>query len=144
MKKVFTLLTSTSTTPADIIPEKYLENEYAKAFIAEVGYTEYAEKLNGRLAMLGFVMYLGNMGDILNKIADAPLSVIIAAVLVNGSSLIPIVNPKGFIPEGVKDTVMTQYKEQGLEDLLTPELEQLHGRFAMLGMTGLILLAAIF
>ena len=57
--------------------------------------TPMAEKINGRLAMVGIVGSLLHIfqGDFLTQVAYYPIAVTTCAVVVNGASLIEICNP---------------------------------------------------
>ena len=82
-----------------------LLEKYGETLYREAGFTETAEKINGRLAQVGFVLAVQNTfnGDVLTS-SPYPSSSR-SSRLHRGASLVPAANPQDF-PEGLKGTVM--------------------------------------
>jgi hypothetical protein len=120
--------------------------KYGETLYREAGFTETAEKINGRLAQVGFVLAVQNTfnGDVLTLIAKYPLLVALVTAGVAGASLVPVANPQGYFPEGLKGTVMKAYEGAKLDDVFSEKAEIINGRAAMLGMGIFLLTATIF
>jgi len=139
---VFAFLGSENVDLAQkLLVEKYGENLYR-----ELGFTSQSETINGRLAMIGFLAGFGAIftGDVITQFAKAPLPAVLVSLAVITATVIPTVRPEGYIPEGVKSTVMKLYDDAGLSDVFTPKAEMINGRAAMVGIGALTLLAIIF
>ena len=74
--------------------------KYGETLYREAGFTETAEKINGRLAQVGFVLALQNTfnGDVLTLMAKYPLLVSLVVIGIAGASLVPTANPPGLLP----------------------------------------------
>ena len=120
--------------------------KYGETLYREAGFTETAEKINGRLAQVGFVLAVQNTfnGDVLTLIAKYPLLVALVTAGIAGASLVPVANPQGYFPEGLKGTVMKAYEGANLDDVFSEKAEIINGRAAMLGMGVFLLTATIF
>ena len=96
--------------------------------------------------MIGFLAGFGAIftGDVITQFAKAPLPAVLVSLAVITATVIPTVRPEGYIPEGVKSTVMKLYDDAGLSDVFTPQAEMITGRAAMVGIGALTLLAIIF
>ena len=120
--------------------------KYGETLYREAGFTETAEKINGRLAQVGFVLAVQNTfnGDVLTLIAKYPLLVALVTAGIAGAPLVPVANPQGYFPEGLKGTVMKAYEGANLDDVFSEKAEIINGRAAMLGMGIFLLTATIF
>ena len=126
--------------------EMLFVEKYGETLYREAGFTETAEKINGRLAQVGFVLAVQNTfnGDVLTLIAKYPLLVFLTVAGIAGASLVPTCNPQGYFPDGIKDTTMKAYEGAGLGDVFSAKAEMINGRAAMLGMAAFIATATIF
>ena len=126
--------------------EMLFVEKYGETLYREAGFTETAEKINGRLAQVGFVLALQNTfnGDVLTLMAKYPLLVALTVAGIAGASLVPIANPQGYFPEALKGSVMKAYESVGGGDLFSEKAETINGRAAMLGMGIFIATAVIF
>ena len=120
--------------------------KYGETLYREAGFTETAEKINGRLAQVGFVLALQNTfnGDVLTLMAKYPLLVSLVVIGIAGASLVPTANPQGYFPDALKGSVMKAYESAGLNDVFSEKAELINGRAAMLGMGIFIATATIF
>jgi hypothetical protein len=118
--------------------------KYGETLYREAGFTETAEKINGRLAQVGFVLAVQNTfnGDVLTLMAKYPLLVFLVVAGVAGASIVPTANPQGYFPDALKGSVMKAYESAGLNDVFSEKAETINGRAAMLGM-GIFLATAI-
>ena len=126
--------------------EMLFVEKYGETLYREAGFTETAEKINGRLAQVGFVLALQNTfnGDVLTLMAKYPLLVALTVAGIAGASLVPVANPQGYFPEALKGSVMKAYESVGGGDLFSEKAETINGRAAMLGMGIFIATAVIF
>ena len=124
--------------------EMLFVEKYGETLYREAGFTETAEKINGRLAQVGFVLAVQNTfnGDVLTLIAKYPLLVFLVVAGITGASLVPTANPAGYMPEGLKSSVMKAYEGANLGDVFSEKAELINGRAAMVGM-GIFLATAI-
>ena len=83
-------------------------------------------------------------GDVLTMIAKYPLLVSFVVAGIAGASLVPVANPTGYFPDGLKDTVMKGYEGAGLGDVFSEKAEMINGRAAMVGMGIFLATATIF
>jgi hypothetical protein len=120
--------------------------KYGETLYREAGFTETAEKINGRLAQVGFVLAVQNTfnGDVLTLMAKYPLLVFLVVAGVAGASIVPTANPQGYFPDALKGSVMKAYESAGLNDVFSEKAELINGRAAMLGMGIFIATATIF
>mmetsp|Transcript_2121 Transcript_2121/g.9641 ORF Transcript_2121/g.9641 Transcript_2121/m.9641 type:complete len:222 (-) Transcript_2121:168-833(-) len=126
--------------------EMLFVEKFGETLYREAGFTETAERINGRLAQVGFVLAVQNTfnGDVLELIAKYPLLVFLTVAGIAGASLVPTCNPQGYFPDGIKDTTMKAYEGAGLGDVFSAKAEMINGRAAMLGMAVFIATATIF
>ncbi|XRA97604.1 carotene biosynthesis-related protein CBR [Pycnococcus provasolii] len=146
LKKALTFLAGTDG--ASEIGNKILVEKYGKTFYEQMGFTEWAELLNGRLAQLGFLAYCHHMfdGDVITQAAAFPntLGVAIQIVAITAASLVPVVDKTaGYIPDNVQKPVMEFY-EKNLSGVFPETSERVNGRAAMLGMAALVALGVVF
>ena len=120
--------------------------KYGETLYREAGFTETAEKINGRLAQIGFVLALQNTfnGDVLTLMGRYPLLVALVVSGVAAASLVPTCNPQGYFPDALKGSVMKAYESAGLDDVFSEKAEMINGRAAMLGMAVFIATAVVF
>lgn len=120
----------------------YLDNE---TFTKSTGWKELPESINGRAAMLGFVAgalaEIFGAGPLLLQFSKSPQPVLIVLALIIVGSVVPIVKV-GQLPEGSKGDYLDSLKDTYSvpEGVFTEPLERVHGRLAMLGVGGLVLL----
>jgi len=126
--------------------EALFVEKYGETLYREAGFTETAEKINGRLAQVGFVLALQNTfnGDVLDLMARYPLLVAIVVSGIAAASLVPVANPQGYFPDALKGSVMKAYEGVGGGDIFSEKAEIINGRAAMLGMGIFIATATIF
>ena len=76
--------------------------KYGETLYREAGFTETAEKINGRLAQVGFVLAVQNTfnGDVLTLIAKYPLLVALVTAGIAGAISRPRRQPPGLLPRG--------------------------------------------
>lgn len=114
--------------------QKYLENEYVVQF---TGFKKDPEIINGRAAMIGFVAAAGaeifGAGSFLLQLSKFPQPVLVVLALITAGSVIPVVKgTKGEYLASLRDTYTLP------DGVFTESLERLHGRLAMLGLSGLL------
>lgn len=128
------------------ISDKVLVERYGETFYEATGFTETAEVINGRLAMLGFMAYIGAVftGDFLTQLAEHPLFVTLLVATVSGASLVPIVKPEGYMPASVKEPLDKALGALPVEAVFTPVSERINGRAAMVGVAAVLGLAVLF
>lgn len=126
--------------------EMLFVEKFGETLYREAGFTETAEKINGRLAQVGFVLAVQNTfnGDVLELIAKYPLLVLLTVAGITGASLVPTCAPQGYFPDALKETTMKAYEGAGLGDIFSAKAEMINGRAAMLGMAVFIATATIF
>lgn len=138
---VFAFLTSDdfSITESAVYTQylkKYVEDEY---FVQSTGFKALPETINGRAAMIGFLAGAGaeifGAGPLMGQLSRAPQPALVIMALVTAGSIIPII-------KGAKGEYLASLRETYTlpEGVFTEALERLHGRLAMLGVGGLILL----
>mmetsp|Transcript_10730 Transcript_10730/g.35209 ORF Transcript_10730/g.35209 Transcript_10730/m.35209 type:complete len:219 (-) Transcript_10730:376-1032(-) len=129
-----------------VISDKLLVEDYGKEFNKALGFSETAELINGRCAMLAFVLAIQNTfgGDILTLMAKYPLWVIMQDATIISASLVPVVMPKGYLPEGIKTTIDGLVEKTPLSDVFTAKAEQINGRAAMCGVSFFLFTAILF
>lgn len=106
------------------------------------GWKELPETINGRLAMLGFAAGAGaeifGAGPILKQAGSVPQPVLIVFALFIAASVIPVIKgEKGEYAKSLDDFQLPK-------EMFTKELELVHGRAAMCGLAGLLVLEALF
>lgn len=106
------------------------------------GWKELPETINGRLAMTGFatgaLAEIFGAGSILRQAGLAPQPVVAVLALIIAASVIPVVKGK----EGDYSKSLDDF--QLPKEVFSKEMELVHGRLAMLGLSGMIVLEAIF
>jgi len=114
----------------------YLENKYVVQF---TGFKKDAEIINGRAAMIGFVAAAGaeifGAGSFLSQLSKYPQPVLVILALITAGSVIPVV-------KGTEGAYLSSLRDQYTlpEGWFTENLEKVHGRLAMLGLSGLLAL----
>jgi len=110
------------------------------------GFTEMAETLNGRVAMMGFLGFVPALahGGVLHQFSDEPFWTLVAISTIAIATYIPVAEkgvPLGTVKtiDQIPESVSTQVKE-----LFTSDLELFHGRLAMLAIAALVSLEVIF
>lgn len=128
------------------IGQKVLVEKYGETLYRELGFSKLSETINGRLAMIGVVYGIGGIfsGDVLTQFANAPLPATIIALAIVTGTVIPVVKPEGYIPEGIKKTIDGALEGAGLGDIFTEKAELINGRAAMVGFAGLLVLSILF
>merc|ERR1712216_363927 len=112
----------------------------------ESGFTSLAETINGRCAMVGFVLAVMNTfnGDLLTMMAKVPLAVVFVIATISAASVVQKVNPTGYIPDNVNGAAMNAYSGAKLDEVFTYKAELVNGRMAMLAMLFFVATASIF
>ncbi|GFR52776.1 hypothetical protein Agub_g15388, partial [Astrephomene gubernaculifera] len=119
--------------------QQYVESDMFKR---STGWKELPETINGRAAMLGFLVCalreVAGGGPVLAQLAGSPLLVLGALGLLVAASTVPIYKAvQGDYLSALRDT-------HGVpEGVFTEPLERLHGRLAMLGLAGLLAAEAL-
>lgn len=128
------------------LAQKLLREKYGETLYRELGFSKFAETINGRLAMIGVVAGIGALfrGDVLTQFAIAPLPAVVVSVAVIVASLVPTVRPEGYVPDSVKDGLAQVVKDAELDDIFTEGAELVNGRAAMIGFLALTLLGIVF
>jgi len=114
--------------------QTYLENKYVVQF---TGFKKDAEIINGRAAMVGFVAAAGaeifGAGSFLAQLSKYPQPVLVILALITAGSVIPVV-------KGTEGAYLASLRDQYTlpEGWFTESLEKVHGRLAMLGLSGLL------
>jgi len=111
------------------------------------------EVINGRLAMLGFVAGLGSEfstgQSFMSQLGSNLPVALLAIALVTGASVVPAVKKETKLEDLVKKATGREAAGFGGKDfpealaMLTPEVELMNGRVAMMGVAGLILIEAV-
>eukprot|EP01025_Chloroclados_australasicus_P063237 TRINITY_DN8354_c0_g1_i2.p2 TRINITY_DN8354_c0_g1~~TRINITY_DN8354_c0_g1_i2.p2 ORF type:complete len:228 (+),score=23.09 TRINITY_DN8354_c0_g1_i2:79-684(+) len=106
------------------------------------GFKPVAETIHGRLSMLGFVSALMaevlGAGSIANQLAAGQTVAFLVSLAVVVASCVPIVKgAKGGYMESLRETYTIP------DGLFTESLERVHGRLAMLGLSGLLLIEVV-
>jgi surface antigen len=142
LTKAFELLGSTNTSMGEML---FVE-KYGETLFRQSGWTPMAELINGRCAQIGFVLAILNTfnGDVLTGISSHPISVALTVLAIAGASAVPVVEPKGYFPDALKDGVMGVYKGAKLDEKFTTTAEMVNGRAAMVGMFAFLVTATIF
>ena len=134
------------TDGAAEVGNKILIEKYGKTCYDQMGFTEWTELLNGRLAQLGFLAYLHHMGDggVLTQAAAAPKGVVLQILAITAASLVPVVDKDaGYIPDNVREPIMKFYDDK-IAGVFPETSERVNGRAAMLGMLALVALDVVF
>jgi hypothetical protein len=124
--------------PAQI--KTYIDNKYV---VESTGFKPMAETINGRLAMVGFltaaIFELGGSGSALRQLSSGSSPFVLATMaLFIAASVIPVVKgTEGGYLDSLKDTY-------GLpEGVFTEPMERIHGRLAMMGFLGLVIVELV-
>ena len=131
-----------------------LGDVFADGVIRNGGFTEFAEKVNGRVAQLAFPIGLTQTfnGDLLDQLAANPMQALALSSLILYASLPPLFDTraddrrgisvfKASVPAEVRKGLMEQYRSAGLDKIFTEEAERTNSRAAM-GAVGFWLLTA--
>ena len=128
------------------LPESISSNEYFTRLLADQGWTEAAETLNGRAAMVGalhMTLTAPFFGDVLVQVANAPTPLATLLPILTFASMAPRMG-NALVPASVRDPIMEQWKAVDGPKIFTPELERAVGRLAMAGLAGYVALAILF
>eukprot|EP00873_Tetraselmis_striata_P010003 jgi/Tetstr1/430267/TSEL_020095.t1 len=142
-KVTYDLLFSNDTK----FPEEIRSNPFVARLLADQGWSQEAEILNGRLAMLGALhMTLTSvfLGDVLVQVANSPGPLVLLMPLITAASIAPRVGDEPLVPAAVRDPLMDAYNKADGPEIFTPELELAVGRLAMVAMGGFLVLAVVF
>merc|ERR1719223_1599569 len=133
-----------SQTKGAELGQLVLSEKFGETLYRESGFTSLAETINGRCAMVGFVLAVMNTfnGDLLTMMAKVPLAVVIATI--SAASVVQKVNPTGYIPDNVNGAAMNAYSGAKLDEVFTYKAELVNGRMAMLAMLFFVATASIF
>lgn len=138
--------------------EGYLMGEViADGIIREVGFTEFAEKINGRIAQVAFIIGLGETfnGDILTQLAEHPVKAMILAGFITAASLPPVFDARtedrrgialfnSLVPVSVRDTALSLFSSTGADKIFTEKAELTNSRAAMAAIGVWLVLATLF
>lgn len=120
--------------------KNYSEYLESATFLDSVGFKSLPETINGRTAMVGFVAAFGaeifGAGSFYSQLAAGSLPVFVFMSLITAASIIPVV-------KGTEGDYLDSLDDTFPKDLLIPEIEMFHGRLAMIGITGLILIEGV-
>lgn len=112
------------------------ENEFV---VMSTGFRELPEIINGRAAMLGFVICaLGEIfaaGTVAEQLSSAPRPVLTLLGLIIAGSLAPVIRGSS-----TSDVKAIQERFQLSKSVFSEDNERIHGRLAMVGMGALIAL----
>jgi len=134
-----------------------LGDVFADAVVRNGGFTEFAEKVNGRVAQVAFPLGLMETfnGDLIDQLAAHPIQVIFWSLLTVYASLPPMLDErtddrrsiavfKASVPAEVRTGLQDAYDKAGLDKIFTPEAELTNSRAAMIAMAVWLTTAAIF
>jgi len=110
------------------------------------GFTEVAEMLNGRVAMMGFLGFVPALshGGVLHQFSDEPFWTLVAISVIAVATYIPVAEKN--VPLGTVKTIeqVPASVEAQIKELFTRDLELFHGRLAMLAIATLVSLEVFF
>jgi hypothetical protein len=134
-----------------------LGDVFADGVIRNGGFTEFAEKVNGRVAQLAFPIGLTQTfnGDLLDQLAANPMQALALSSLILYASLPPLFDTraddrrgisvfKASVPAEVRKGLMEQYRSGGLDKIFTEEAERTNSRAAMIAVGFWLLTACLF
>ncbi|ABO97523.1 possible early light inducible protein [Ostreococcus lucimarinus CCE9901] len=135
-----------SQTKGAELGQLVLSEKFGETLYRESGFTSLAETINGRCAMVGFVLAVMNTfnGDLLTMMAKVPLAVVFVIATISAASVVQKVNPTGYIPDNVNGAAMNAYSGAKLDEVFTYKAELVNGRMAMLAMLFFVATASIF
>lgn len=119
--------------------KQYAENEWV---VKSTGWKVIPETVNGRAAMIGFVAAAGaeifGAGSVITQLGNCPQPVLVTLALIVASTIIPIYKgTEGDYLESLRDTYSLP------QGVFTEKNERLHGRLAMLGLAGLVVIELV-
>ena len=130
---------------------------FADRIIREGGFTEFAEKVNGRVAQVAFplaVLETGN-GDLLTQLSDHPVKALLISAFIAYASLPPLFDAaendrrgaslfKIAVPPEARRGLMNFYTVFELDKIFTPAAERTNSRAAMAAMGFYLFTALLF
>eukprot|EP00283_Hemiselmis_rufescens_P005574 CAMPEP_0173434732 /NCGR_PEP_ID=MMETSP1357-20121228/13283_1 /TAXON_ID=77926 /ORGANISM="Hemiselmis rufescens, Strain PCC563" /LENGTH=221 /DNA_ID=CAMNT_0014399627 /DNA_START=11 /DNA_END=676 /DNA_ORIENTATION=- len=138
--------------------EGFLVGEmFADGCIRNSGFTEFSEKVNGRIAQVAFPLALGETfnGDVLTQLAESPVTALMLMMAITAASLPPVFEEnqddrraasmmRVVVPPEINDKVMDAFKSSGMDKIFTEEAERTNSRAAMAAFGVWIATAMIF
>ena len=136
-----------------------LGDVFADGVVRNGGFSEFSEKVNGRVAQIAFPMAISQTfseeGDFLDLLAAHPIQALLYSGIILYASLPPLFEARdddrrsiavfrAAVPGEYREKIMDLYNKSGLDKIFTEEAELTNSRAAMAAMGVFIVTASLF